>query len=69
MISPITGKLLEMKIRAYCMSCGCLVSHKSVKAVKKAIDKYMSCCICGRRGLTVKYTFEEGVYGGLITKL
>ncbi len=59
--SPLTGKPLELKVRAFCPSCGCLISHKSVEAVKRALEKWDKCKKCGCAEAAVKYTLEEEI--------
>lgn len=60
-LSPITGKEIHLSVRAYCGNCGCLVSHKSMEAVEKAISKYLGCKKCGCQTISVKYTATEDI--------
>lgn len=62
--SPITGNEMELSVRAYCGNCGCLVSHKSIEAVEKAIANSCGCKKCGCLEITVKYTALEDVKVG-----
>lgn len=62
--SPLTGKPIQFKVRAFCPSCGCLISHKSVEAVKTALEKWEKCKKCGCIEAAVKYTLEEEILGG-----
>lgn len=62
--SPLTGKPVQFKVRAFCPSCGCVISHKSVEAVKKALEKWEKCKKCGRMEAAVRYTLEEEILGG-----
>lgn len=59
--SPLTGKHLAVKVRAFCPNCGCLISHKSVEAVKRALEKWEKCKKCGCVEAAVKYTLEEEI--------
>ncbi len=62
--SPLTGKPIEIKVRAFCPRCGCLISHKSVEAVKLALEEWEKCKKCGCIEAAVKYTLEEEIFGG-----
>ena len=61
--SPLTGKPIQLKIRAFCPKCGCLISHKSLEAVKTALANWQSCKKCGCVEAAVKYTLEEEILG------
>ncbi len=63
MSSPLTGKAIEYSVRAFCSRCGCLISHKSVEAVKATLDKWSKCKKCGCVEATVRFTLEEEVLG------
>lgn len=61
--SPLTGKPIQIKVRAFCARCGCLISHKSLAAVKMALGRWQSCKKCGCVEAAVKYTLEEEILG------
>jgi len=63
MNSPLTGKPVEFAVRAFCSQCGCLISHKSVEAVKVALEKWEKCKKCGCIEATVRFTLEEEILG------
>jgi hypothetical protein len=61
--SPLTGDPIQLKVRAFCPKCGCLISHKSLAAVKAALEKWEGCKKCGCVEAAVKYTLEEEILG------
>jgi len=65
-MSPITGKDIEVSIRAYCPKCGCLVSHGEAKTVSKAVDAFVKCKRCDCASLTIKFTAVEMINGEII---
>jgi len=66
MLSPITGKDIEVGIRAYCSKCGCLVSHGEAKTVAKAVESFVKCKRCECFSLTIKFTAVEMINGEII---
>lgn len=66
MNSPLTGKPVEFSVRAFCSKCGCLISHKSVEAVKVALEKWDRCKKCGCIEATVRFTLEEEILGNAV---
>jgi len=63
LISPLTGNKIECSIRAHCPNCGCLISHKSVSAVQKALTAYEQCKKCGCKEVAVRYVATEELFG------
>lgn len=67
-VSPITGKDMEVSIRAFCAKCGCLVSHGKASTVAKTVENFE---VCKREGccsssLKLKYTAEEMINGEIM---
>jgi tartrate dehydratase beta subunit/fumarate hydratase class I family protein len=65
-VSPITGKDMEVAIRAFCAKCGCLVSHGKAATVTKTVNAFVECKKCGCGSLTIKHTAIEMINGEIL---